>query len=186
MSVTYCCNTGCSLDLCIAATRKQERNIQQKKVDRQRLKAILRRVEESQESENEGSQDQKRQKINRTRQTSTMNEKAENEKFAGELDTTEKGLLQFKSDCWQKMDKKEKDFVREYNATVKYGDPLDKLTVPHGISIKNRPRRTLIKQESDTDQSDQQARVKMSMRRHKKKGITFGVCPEDGVEYAEI
>jgi hypothetical protein len=100
MSVTYCCNTGCSLD----------------QVDRQRLKATLRRVKESQESEDEGSQDQKRRKITLIRQMSTMNEKAENKKFAGELDTTEKGLLRFKSDCWQKMDKKEKEFVREYNA----------------------------------------------------------------------
>jgi hypothetical protein len=115
-----------------------------------------------------------------------MNEKAENEKFAGELDTTEKGLLRFKSDCWQKMDEKEKEFVREYNASVKHGDPLDKLTVPEGISIKNRPRHTLIKQEANSDQSDMTARTKMAMRPHKKKGITFGVCPEDGVEYAEI
>jgi hypothetical protein len=184
-SVTYCRNTGCSLDLCIAAMRKQERDIQQKKVDRQQLKATLRRVKE--ESEDEGSQDQKRRKINRTRQASTLNENAENEKFTGELNTTEKGLLRFKSDCWQKMDKKEKEFVREYNASVKHGDPLDKLTVPEGISIKNRPRRTLIKQEADSDQSDMKARTKMaSMRPHKPKGITFGVCPEDGVEYAEI
>jgi hypothetical protein len=115
-----------------------------------------------------------------------MNENAENEKFTGELNTTEKGLLRFKSDCWQKMDKKEKEFVRDYNASVKHGDPLDKLTVPEGISNKNRPRRTLIKQEADSDQSDMKARTKMAMRPHKPKGISFGVCPEDGVEYAEI
>ena len=83
------------------------------------------------------------------------------------------------------MDPKEREFVRDYNASVKHGDPLDKLTVPDGISIKNRPRRTLIKQESDTDQSDQKPRVPMNMRPHKKKGITFGISP-DGVEYAEI
>ena len=180
-SVTYCRNTGCSLDLCIAAMRKQERDIQQKKVDRQRLKATLRRVKESQESEEEESQDQKRRKLTKTRRMNNMNEKAENEKFDGELDTTEKGLLRFKSDCWQKMDEKEKEFVREYNASVKHGDPLDKLTMPDGISIKNKPRRTLTKQESDTDQSDQRA----NMKQHKKKGITFGISP-DGVEYAEI
>jgi hypothetical protein len=85
------------------------------------------------------------------------------------------------------MDKKEKEsFLGNTMPRLKHGNPLDKLTVPDGICIKNRPRRTLIKQESDTDQSDQQARVKMSMRPHKKKGITFGICPEDGVEYAEI
>jgi hypothetical protein len=47
-SVTYCRNTGCSLDLCIAAMRKQERDIQQKKTDRQRMKATLRCVKFSQ------------------------------------------------------------------------------------------------------------------------------------------
>jgi hypothetical protein len=152
-SVTYCCNTGCSLDLCISAMRKQERDIQQKKVDRQRLKATMRRVKEPQETDDEESQDQKRRKVNKARRTSTMNEKAENETFAGELDTTEKGLLRFKSNCWMKMDEKEKEFVREYNASVKHGDPLEKLTMPDGISIKNRPRRTIIKQESRKPES---------------------------------
>jgi hypothetical protein len=58
--------------------------------------------------------------------------------------------------------------------------------MPDGISIKHRPRRALIKQEDDSDQSDQKARFKMAMRPHKKKGILLGICPEDGVEYAEI
>jgi hypothetical protein len=181
-SVTYCRNTGCSLDLCIAAMRKQERDIQQKKVDRQRLKATLLRMKDPQDSEDEEPQDQKRRKITRTRRVNTMNEKAENEKFAGELDTTEKGFLRFKRDCWKAMDEKEKEFVREYNASIKHGEPLDKLTLPDGISIKNKPS----KQEADTDQSDQKARAKMPMKPHKKKGITFGICLEDGVEYADI
>jgi hypothetical protein len=54
-SVTYCRNTGCSLDLCISAMRKQERDIQQKKVDRQRLKATMRRMKAPQESDDEDS-----------------------------------------------------------------------------------------------------------------------------------
>jgi hypothetical protein len=96
-SVTYCRNTGCSLDLCIAAMRKQERDIQQKKTDRQRMKATLRRVRFPQESNDEDSEDQnqKRRKISKTRRVATMSEKAENEKFSGELDMTEKGLLRF-------------------------------------------------------------------------------------------
>jgi hypothetical protein len=185
-SVTYCRNTGCSLDLCIAAMRKQERDIQQKKVDRQRLKATLRRMRDPQDSEDEEPQDQKRRKVTRTRRVNTMNEKAENEKFAGELDTTEKGLLRFKSDCWKTMDEKEREFVREYNASIKHGEPLDKLTMPDGISIKHKPRRTRVKQEADTDQSEMKAGAKAPMKPHKKKGITFGICPEDGVEYGDI
>jgi hypothetical protein len=94
-SVTYCRNTGCSSDQCITAMRKQERDIQQKKTDRQRMKATLHRMRNPQESDDEDSEDQnqKRQKISKTRRVATMNEKAENEKFSGELDTTEKGLI---------------------------------------------------------------------------------------------
>jgi hypothetical protein len=106
--VTYCRNTGCSLDLCIAAMRKQDSNIQQKKTDRQRMKANLRRMKNPQESNDEDldDQNQKRRKISKTRRVATMNEKAENEKFAGEWDMTEKGLLRFKGDCWKKMEGK--------------------------------------------------------------------------------
>jgi hypothetical protein len=130
----------------------------------------MRRMKAPQESNDEDShQDQKRRKITKARRTNTMTEKAEKQTFAGELNTTEKGLLRFKSNCWQKMDEKEKEFVREYNASVKHGDPLDKLTMPDGISIKNRPRRTLIKQEEDSDQSDQKARVNMAMRPQKRR-----------------
>jgi hypothetical protein len=80
--------------------RKQERDIQQKKTDRQRMKATLCRMKNSQESDDEDSDDQnnKRRTISKTRRVAAMNEKAENEKFEGELDTTEKGLLRFKGD----------------------------------------------------------------------------------------
>jgi hypothetical protein len=37
----------------------------------------------------------------------TINGHAENEKFAGELDTTEKRLLRFTRKGWEKMDEKE-------------------------------------------------------------------------------
>jgi hypothetical protein len=56
---------------CIAAMSKQERDIQQKKVDRHRLKATLHRMKVPQD---EGSQDEKRRNIIKTRQMSTMNE----------------------------------------------------------------------------------------------------------------
>jgi hypothetical protein len=66
-----------------------------------------------------------------------MNDKAKNKKIGEELDTAEKGLLQFKGNCWKKMDQKEKDFVWDYNASIKHGDVSDKLTMPEGILVKN-------------------------------------------------
>jgi hypothetical protein len=104
-----------------------------------------------------------------------MNEKAENEKFSGELDTTEKGLLRFKGDCWKKTDEKEKDFVRDYNASIKHGDPLDKLTVPEGITTKSRPRRTLIKEEPDKEPKQKH----YNKDNRKAKGMTFGISADD-------
>ena len=75
----------------------------------------------------------KRQKNNKTRRVETNQEKAGNCKFEGELDTTDKGLLHFNGDCWNKMDKKEREFVQEYNAAVKHGDPVENVTVPRGV-----------------------------------------------------
>jgi hypothetical protein len=68
-SVAYCRNTGCSLNLCIAAMRKQERDIQQKKMDRQLMKATLHLVRNPQESDDEDSKDQnqKIKKLSKTR-----------------------------------------------------------------------------------------------------------------------
>jgi hypothetical protein len=47
--------------------RKEERDIQQKKVDRQGLKATLRQMKEPQGSNDEESQDQKRRKVTKPR-----------------------------------------------------------------------------------------------------------------------
>jgi hypothetical protein len=143
----------------------------------QGMKATLRRVRFPQGSDDEDSeeQNQKRRKVSMTRRVATMSEKAENEKFSGELDTTEKGLLRFKGECWKKMEEKEKDFVRDYNASIKHGDPIDKLTMPDGITIKTRPRRTLIK-----EGPDKEPKPKHSNKDNRKvKGMTFGIS-EDG------
>ena len=94
-SVTYCRNTDSSLEKCIAAVRKQERDIQQKKLDRHRFKTTLRRMRSSDDSDDDFEDKeptQKRHKTNKARRTGTNTEKVENTKFEGELDTTEKGL----------------------------------------------------------------------------------------------
>jgi hypothetical protein len=70
----------------------------------------------------------------------THTDKAENSKFEGELDTTSKGLLRFKTDCWNKKEEKDKEFVRDYNAAVKHGEPTEKVTMPKGITVKNKVR----------------------------------------------
>jgi hypothetical protein len=170
-TVIFCLNSNATLDNCINAIRKQEREIQQKKLARHRLKATLRRMK----GKNEHSDDDesvepsnKRQKNNRGRRVETAQTKIENNKFEGELDTTDKGLLRFNGECWKKMDEKEKEFVREYNAAIKHGETIEKVVMPKGISVKNKVRRT-----SKTEDGKDNPKPKTIEK--KKKGVTFGI-----------
>jgi hypothetical protein len=96
--------------------------------------------------------------------------KAENCKFEGKLDTTGKGLLHFNSNCWKKMEEdKDKEFVRNYNAAVKLGDPTEKVTMPKGISVKTKVCRTKLQEEE----------TKPKGSNKKKKGTTFGISDAD-------
>ena len=103
-------------------------------------------------------------------------EKVENTKFEGELDTTERGLLRFHGDCWKNMEDKEKDFVRDYNATIKHGDPIDKVVMPKGISVK--VRWTPVVEEVMKPLANKG-------KERKKKGVTFGISDADHAEQDE-
>jgi hypothetical protein len=170
-TVTFCLNSDCSLEKCINAIRKQERDIQQKKIARHRLKATLRRMKVIDSDDDESVEPvSKRQK--KARRVEKAQDKAENATFEGELDTTDKGLLRFQGNCWKKMEDKEKEFVREYNAAVKHGDPIEKLNMPKGISIKTKVRRTQVSE-------DGKAVSKSKGTDKKKKGVTFGISDAD-------
>jgi hypothetical protein len=80
------------------------------------------------------------------------------------------------------MEEKEKDFVRDYNASIKHGNPMDKLTMPEGITIKTRPRRTLIKEELEKEQ-----KPKQNNKEHRKaKGMTFGILEDNHIMEYDI
>jgi hypothetical protein len=172
-TVTFCLNSDCTLEKCINAIRKQERDIQQKKLTRHRLKATLRRMKTVESDDDESVEHvSKRQK--KARRVEKTQEKAENAKFDGELDTTDKGLLRFNGDCWRKMDDKEKEFVREYNAAVKHGDSIEKVNMPKGISVKTRIRR------AQATEGVKQATTNKGVDKKKKgKGVTFGISDAD-------
>jgi hypothetical protein len=182
-TVTYCLNSDCNLEKCVNAIRKQERDIQQKKLARYRFKATLRRMKNKHdESDDDDSTEPKpkRMKPNKVHRVESQQDKAENSKFEGELDTTEKGLLRFKSDCWKKMDEKEKDFVREYNAAIKHGDPIGKISLPTGISVKQKVRRTQLTPSATGEPDDRQ-----KGKEKKKKGVTFGISDADHVDHGD-
>jgi hypothetical protein len=65
---------------------------------------------------------------------------------------------------------KDKDFVREYNASIKHGEKAEKVTLPKGISIVAKVRRTVVE-----DENEKKPAAK------KRKGIIFN--EEDNAEY---
>jgi hypothetical protein len=172
-SVTFCRNTNANLEQCIAAIRKQERDLQQKRLEKRRFKATLRRVNVDDSDDDESVEpNPKRRKHHKTRRVATEKDPtSENKSFEGELATTERGLLRFHGECWKKMEEKEKEFVREYNASVKHGESLDKVTMPKGITVKNRVRRA----QSNEIQEDKQEKTKGQPTDKKRKGIHFGL-----------
>jgi hypothetical protein len=182
-TVTFCRNNNCTLDKCIAAVRKQERDLQQKRLEKHRLKATIRRMkEESDSDEDDDNSDKrptKRRKNNKARRVEDSNKSKDNCKFEGELATTQKGLLRFDGACWRKMDDQQKEFVREYNASVKHGEPLPKEKIPAGITVKNTVRRTQ-SNVSDTSDGDKESTKKTTPGGSKKSGkkITFNLSDE--------
>ena len=71
------------------------------------------------------------------------------------------------------MVEKEKEFVRDYNASVKLGDPVGKVTMPKGITIKVRRA----KASSNDDDKDEPKKKEEK----KKKGVVFGLSDHDMV-----
>ena len=169
-TVAFCRNTKGSLSDCISAIRKQERDLTQQKLEKHRLKATIKRMKETVDSDDEATEEPKTKRAKKTRRTTatTPDKTAENCKFEGELIPTEKGLLRFNGDCWKAMDEKHKEFVREYNACVKHGDPVTKVTYPTGITVKTKIRRSTIKEE-DVPTNNEKNHGK------RKKGVTFGL-----------
>jgi hypothetical protein len=73
--------------------------------------------------------------------------------------------------------RKKKDFVQDYNASIKHGDPTDKLTMPDGITIKTRPRRTLIKEEPEKEPKQKHN----NKDNRKTKGMTVGISEDNHI-----
>jgi hypothetical protein len=79
------------------------------------------------------------------------------------------------------MAEKEKEFVRDYNATIKHGDPIDKVSMPPGISVKTRARRTQI-----TERTPKTSETDMNSKGRKKKGVTFGISDADHADQENV
>jgi hypothetical protein len=145
-------------------------------VEKKRVRATLRRwTNENQDHESDEETEKPRKKKHKVRRTQPQS--TSNKKFEGELTTTSGGLLKFENECWKKMDEKEKVFVREFNAAVRHGEPVGKINIPSGVTVKVRrmgKAEPVIKEESKDD-----SKKKVGKR---KKGVNFGLTDEDHVE----
>ena len=76
------------------------------------------------------------------------------------------------------MDEKEKEFVRDYNASVKHGE-TDKIVIPSGVTIKKKVRRTQsgYLSEKSSRLSEPSNSKKTSDKR--KKGVSFNLSDDD-------
>ena len=173
---------GANLKKCIVAIQKQEQELQQRSVEKRRLQATMRRMKEDLDGSDTDEPSAKRAKKMKVRRVYEGTE-SENCKFEGELKTTEKGLLRFEGSCWKKMDEKEKQFVREYNASVRHGD-TEKVKMLPGIVVKTKLRRTQVMETDDIYGSKNQKKKGVTHGR-KKKGVTFGVTDADHGEDEE-
>jgi hypothetical protein len=178
-SVTYCRNTSATLDQCVSSIRKQERDLQQKRIEKRRMKATLRRMklEDSSDDDNSIKGPSKRQKTTSTsnpRRTTTNNEVNTNSNFSGELLTTDRGLLRFKSDCWKQMTEQERDYIREFNSAVKHGESTNNIAFPSGITVATKTRRAVAVTPTP------------SKSNRKKKSVNFGLTESERDEDSKI
>ena len=181
-TVTFCRNTNSSLEACVGAVRKQERDLQQKRMAKRQFSTTVRRMKADGELSDDESikSPTKKQKKTKARKIGNTTPVPENTKFEGELSTTEKGLLRFNGTCWNKMEDEEKEFVREYNSTIKHGESPDKVTMPKGITVKARIRRTQVNE--TTEQKDETSKKTPTRRR---KGVVFGLSDDDHLQEDE-
>jgi hypothetical protein len=180
-TVTFCRNTNATLDDCITAVRKQERDLIQQRLERRRLRSVVRRMKlDNVDSDDDESlaPPTKRHKTTKTRRVQPKDRTSDNSKFEGELMTTERGLLRFQGECWRSMDPKDQEWVREYNASVKHGE-MDKVKLPTGISIKRRVRRTQNNPTPDDD-DETHGKHKKTVNKKGRKSISFGIS--DGMQ----
>ena len=171
VTVNYCKNTRAGLQDCVEQVRRTEIELHEERIRKYKTKSRRTRTEDSDEDSIEPTQ--KKQKRNKARRT-TSTDSSDNTKFEGELNTTEKGLLRFNGECWKKMDEKEKEFVRDYNASVKHGE-TDKIVIPSGVTIKKKIRRTL--SEKSSHLSEPSGSKKALDKR--KKGVSFNLSNDD-------
>ena len=99
--------------------------------------------------------------------------------LTGSIETTKNGFLSIPNDQWATLTEDDKAFVQKYNAKVKHQEPLSSVSIPPGVTIKNKARRTKTEMEEDNDnvESDEEKPTKKSKKAEKK--IKFTVQPNE-------
>jgi hypothetical protein len=162
-TVVFLRNNSATLEECVVALRKSERDLAGKRTERRRLKQVIRRMKHQDESESDGNESEDeppRKKFKRAR------------RLTGEIQTTPKGFLHFPHEDWKELTSEEQKLIQSFNAKTKHGESVDKLQWPSGVTIVSKARRI---EKSDVDSASSPKPKKKS-----KKKISFNI--ENGAD----
>jgi hypothetical protein len=165
-TVVFLRNNSATLEECVVALRKSERDLAGQRTERRRLKQVIRRMKTKDESDSDESEDARpaKKKFKRAR------------RLTGEIQTTPKGFLHFPHEDWKELTVDEQKLIQSFNAKTKHGESVDKLQWPSGVTIVSKARRV---EKSDADEEAPASTQKQ--KKKSKKKISFNLDHgEDG------
>jgi hypothetical protein len=131
-TIKFLRNSDATLQECITAIRKEERDQLRKRSAKRKLQTMIRRLDHDSSQKNDG------ERGSSSRYTSSPKKIR---RLTGTIETTENGFLSIPHDQWNKLTDDDKAFVQKYNSKVKLREPLSSVKVPDGVTIKTKVRR---------------------------------------------
>jgi hypothetical protein len=155
-TVVFLRNNNATLNECVVALRKSERDLAGKRTERRRFRSVARRMRSSRDDsttdDDSSVETPPRKKQKRVR------------RLTGELQTTKNGYIILPTQKWKDLSDTERSLIQSFNAKTKHGEAVDGLQWPDGVTIVSKARRV---KESSTEPATEKNEKK------KKKKISF-------------
>ena len=147
-TVTYLCNTNATLDQCVTAIRKTERDIIQRNSNRRKLRQTIRRMN-SERKRNRSTINESEEELVTEDESDHEPKKKKVRRFQGKIIPQENGFIKLDTKVWPTLEADQKKFVQRYNAKVKHKENLNELKVPNGITLRHKIRRVNDEKENE-------------------------------------
>ena len=135
-TVQFCRNQTSTLNECVSAVRKTERDLLRQRAERRKMQQIARRIIRDDNKENFDNSESK---------SSERDDDLDNDNHPKrqkrEIETNKKGKIFLNYKEWETLVKDEKTFINDWNRAIKNGDPTEELKMPEGITIVTKARR---------------------------------------------